>query len=290
MLAASLAAIQQSAKRIGRLPRTTLLALLIVAIIASLAAAGFIAYNVRASHSPPGPPHQQIPLAYDSAADESAWHPRGPPPSASANPTRPPRPLRPFFVVVSPESHGNRYLVSLLTAAGCYGRSSNAQPFDVPPQRHRDWPNHVVADAAGNAPCAAMHRSVPHAGVWLNVSQIDAEIREAGWEPRYLVSLRADDTAAFSQVVAGHAPTLLRASDTIISAQQLIVAALPGRWFRFVLYDQLAHDHYRQWLFAQHIGRPLPSSAPAFKDRTPAYFPVSLSESRPDSVTDWPPA
>jgi len=236
--------------------------MLIGAILTSIAAGIVIARAAWTGDA--GPPRQEIPLSHDAASDESAWRPRG---SASPAPTATPQPRapRPFYVVLSPESNGNRYLVSLLVAAGCAGRSGHAQPFDMPAQVAADWPNRVLLARAGNAPCGAMHRSMPHAGVWVNVSRMEADIRAAGWEPRFLVSLRAEPAAAASQVAAGHARTQLIAIDAILHAQHTILAAMTGRWFRLVLYEQLAHDSYRQWLFSQQLGLVLPATAPAFR-------------------------
>lgn len=263
MLAAAAVAIVRATKRVGNLPRRTLL---VAAISTSLAVALVVALAVWGGAETAGPPRQPIPLRYDSAADDQAWHPRGDP-SPSRAPTPLPQPTRPFYIVLSPESNGNRYLVSLLVAAGCAGRSGHGQPFDMPVQLAADWPNRVLVSAApAGARCAAMHRSMPHAGVWVNATQLAADIRAAGWEPRFLVSLRAEDDAAASQVAAGHARTQLQAVETILYAQRLIVAALPNHWFRLVLYDQLAHEHYRRWLFSQQLGLVLPPTAPTFRD------------------------
>lgn len=246
---------------VGRVPRRMAL----VAAISTSLAVALVIFLATRGRDVEGPPRQPIPLQYDSAADEHAWLPRGSV-SASRAPAPLPQAPRPFYVVLSPESHGNRYLVSLLVAAGCAGRGGHGQPFDMPVQLDADWPNRVLVAPAGTAPCAAMHRSMPHAGVWINVTRLDADIRAAGWEPRFLTLLRAEDTAAASQVVAGHARTQLVAVDRILWAQRAILAQLGGRWFRFVLYEQLAHERYRRWLFSQQLDLQLPSTAPAFRE------------------------
>jgi hypothetical protein len=246
---------------VSRVPRRTAL----VAGISTSLAVALVIFLAARGHPAEGPPRQPIPLQYDSAADEQAWQPHGSA-SPSRAPTLQPQATRPFYVVLSPESHGNRYLVKLLVAAGCAGHGSHAQPFDVPAELDAHWPNRVTVTPAGAAPCAAMHRSMPHAGVWINVTQLDADIRAAGWEPRFLTLLRAEDAAAASQVAAGHARTELIAVDRILQAQRAILDELRGRWFRFVLYEQLAHEHYRRWLFSQQLHMWLPSTAPAFRE------------------------
>lgn len=182
---------------------------------------------------------------------------------------------KPFYLVASPESNGNRFVVKLLVAAGCYGISGHEQPFD---QKQRggggDWPNHFRS-AHVSAGCAVMHRSVPHATTWPNIPSLVQQIAAAGFQPRLLVVLRPEDAARESQVKQKHVRTVSDAQANILRAQRHIVdalASMPDVWFRLVLYEQLGHEHYLHWLFAEQMGLSLPESHPKFEDRDSKHF------------------
>lgn len=189
-----------------------------------------------------------------------------------AAPQPPPFRPRPFYLVASPESNGNRFVVSLLMSAGCYGVSGHAQPFDDRAQRV--WPNYFRA-MHFRAPCGVMHRSVPHAAVWPDLPGLVRQIRSAGFEPRILVSLRPEDVAAASQVAQKHVATRAEAEENIRHAQRHIVAALaamPDVWFRFVHYEQLGHEHYLHHLFGREMALQLPATHPKFVDKDSKHY------------------
>lgn len=207
-------------------------------------------------------------------------------PSASSPPRKQQQQRPVFFLVASPESNGNRYMVKLMTTAGCYGVSGHHQPLDTrqrPPVRSKngapatpEWPNHIRSPdvwpaAAKRAPCLAMHRSIPHNHVWVNITQLVAEITAAGYEPRLVVMLRREDIAADSQVHAKHVRTEPEAAMNILHAQRALVnaiAAMPRLWFRLVLYHQLGDESYVRWLFSRdQLGVTLPPAYPRFEDR-----------------------
>jgi len=216
------------------------------------------------------PAERRLPEPDDA---DDMWRPHGTEPSPSDMPTPTIRAGRPFFLVVSPESSGNRYLVQLLVAAGCRGRSGHRQPFDAPQRFGRSWPHRIDAAAAADAPCAVVHRSMPHGGVWPNVTQLAADVRAAGWLPHVLVLVRADQAVAASQVAARHVASLEMAAARIGGARLAIVRALgqdAAPTFDFVLYEQLGRAEYTDWLFGR-LGRPLPPTAPAFVDANAKY-------------------
>lgn len=222
--------------------------------------------------------------------DDSLWALPSPEPEPSSEPSdhvafplpkravsEAPGQRKPFYLVASPESNGNRFLVKLLLSAGCYGQSGHRQPFDEPARSNSQvpWPNRIRdprlwPPGHEEAPCAVMHRSVPHARVWPDLPALVRRIEEVGYEPRILVSWRPEDVARSSQVMQKHVKTLEQAEDHILRAQRHIVravAGLDGTWVRFVLYEQLGHDHYLDWLFREQMGLTLPPAHPAFEDR-----------------------
>jgi len=242
----------------------------------------------------------------DEADDEQLWDaasaapvrtedvvtrtPPTPPPASSPSrllrspsPTsRPHIPIRkPFYLVTSPESNGNRFLVKLLVSAGCYGQSGHEQPFDDRGRHAASlWPNRIRdrrywSRGHEMAKCAAMHRSIPHNGVWPDLVALVKQIDTLGYEPRILVSFRPEDVARISQVTQKHVRTEEQAETNILRAQRHVIDALgtmPKVWVRFVLYEQLGHEHYLHWLFSEQMGLPLAANHPKFEDRDSKHF------------------
>ena len=240
---------------------------------------------------PPASPSMSPSLAASRAPTRSGTRSISPSPSVTPLPTvpvvrrivhsrqaQPPQPPpwsaggRPFYLVASPESNGNRFVVKLLLSAGCFGVSGHQQPFDA--GREVAWPNQFRATAF-TQPCGVMHRSVPHATVWPDLVGLVRKIKSAGFEPRLLVSLRPEDAARASQVAQKHVKTSAQAEHNILRAQRHImtaVAALPDLWVRFVLYEQLGHEHYLKWLFGEQMALTLPADHPQFEDRDSKHF------------------
>ena len=221
-----------------------------------------------ASLTPSSTPPVTVPVVHRIVHSRQA-----PPASPRALPTPWSAGGRPFYLVASPESNGNRFVVKLLMSAGCFGVSGHQQPFDQHPHSG-GWPNQF-RPARFAQPCAVMHRSVPHATVWPDLPGLVRQIKAAGFEPRLLVSLRPEDAARASQVTQKHVKTAEQAERNILRAQRHImtaVAAMPDVWVRLVMYEQLGHNHYLQWLFAEQMGLQLPAGHPRFEDRDSKHF------------------
>lgn len=181
-----------------------------------------------------------------------------------------------FYLVVSPESNGNRYMVSLLLAAGCYGRADHYQPLDDRRSDRQRWPDHLLAarhwpNDARRARCQALHRSLPHNHVWPRLDVLLGEVRAAGYTPRVLIMLRREDVAVRSQLAQRHVRSAAEAAQNIARAQRHLVEALaadaPHVWFRLVLYEQLHDERYMRWLFSEQLELALPTDYPRFQDR-----------------------
>lgn len=179
---------------------------------------------------------------------------------------------RPFYVVTSPESSGNRFTVSLMLSAGCYGVAGHQQPFDEPRRHGAAWPNHVnsALGARSQARCFVAHRSMPHNGVWVDLPMLVGDIRRAGMEPRILVPHRPEHVVIPSQVKQRHVRTARQAEDNVARAHRTLataLGALPDVWFQPVLYEQLGDERYLHWLFDRRMNLPLPHNHPQFQDR-----------------------
>lgn len=179
---------------------------------------------------------------------------------------------RSFYVVTSPESSGNRFVVSLLLSAGCYGVAGHQQPFDEPRRHGTGWPNHVNPALAtrSQARCFVVHRSMPHNRIWVDLPMLVDEIRRAGMEPRIVVPHRPEHIVIASQVTQKHVASVRQAEDNVVRAHRTLATAvglLADVWFQPVLYEQLGDERYLHWLFDRRMNLPLPNNHPRFQDR-----------------------
>ena len=97
------------------------------------------------------------------------------------------------FLVVGPESSGNRLLASLLVRAGCKGKGATFQPFD------KTLPNE-------ESPVVVI-RSFPHGDVWLDLEKIIAKLLTRGYNVVVLVTVRNAVAVIGSQIKRGHSLT-----------------------------------------------------------------------------------
>lgn len=179
-----------------------------------------------------------------------------------------------FYLVTSPESSGNRFTVELLMSSGCVGVAGHHQPFDNAKRWGAQWPNHVDTEQTSQknmlAPCFVFHRSVPHNGVWVNLTALVQEIEQAGFCPRLVIPQRPEHIVEASQMFRGHTTTIEKAREHVLRAEAHIEQALgqmPDVWKQRVLYESLESEKYIHWLFDNRMGRPLPADHPRFENR-----------------------
>jgi len=205
---------------------------------------------------------------------------------------------KPFYVVAAPESAGNRYVVRLLLTLGCVGRSSHHQPFDLPSQFRQRLPGmtfsqykrrqdntwvHTLDFATihkhyTSSWCFVVHRSLPHALAFLNLTDFLVNIATQGFEPRLITVVRNKYIMALSQLRETHVDTLDEAYGNIERAGSIVARAiidLPWLWHRSVIYTDFAHEQAVTWFFERDLGMAVPtprSVVPVFVDEDIKYY------------------
>lgn len=123
--------------------------------------------------------------------------------------------MKRVFVVVGPESAGNRIMTAALIRSGCDGSASQAGSEPLP----SDPKNAVVL------------RSMPHGGGWPDLRDLQSKLERRGYEVTWIVVFRETVALARSQVVHGHARNPEIAEQRIREAYHRIFDALRGeRW------------------------------------------------------------
>lgn len=172
------------------------------------------------------------------------------------------------YIVVGPESSGNRYLVRFLCAAGCAGRGEQDQPFDGPAPGYRFVP---PTDVTGPI---AFYRSFPHGGLWPDLSAMATTARRAGFLVTVLVMVRDPAVVEMSQVRDGHVITAESALVRVQEAYRAIFDGLSrsGSEFVVVPYQSLARPSFRRWL-TDRLGLPsVPDGDAGFVDGDTKYI------------------
>src|SRR5438874_2332686 len=122
------------------------------------------------------------------------------------------------YLVTGAESSGSRYLVRLLCGAGCAGRGDHVQPYDGPEATvHVPQPRPLRI---------ALHRSVPHGGIWPDLEGIVASLWQQGYTTTALVMVRDQQVTEESQVKNRHVADRARAAAQAHMAHRAILAAV----------------------------------------------------------------
>lgn len=146
------------------------------------------------------------------------------------------------YLVVGPESSGNRYLVSLLVSGGCSGIGGHDQPFDGPVGNIivlEPKPEHI-----------AMHRSFPHGNRWLGLDVLIDQLADHGYQTTVLIAVRDPSACVPSQILGGHTKTIAEAEAHIDRAYREIFAGLERRPTDHILvpYASTGTARFRNWL------------------------------------------
>src|SRR5258708_1012665 len=102
------------------------------------------------------------------------------------------------FLVVGPESSGTRMVTDALIKAGVVGQSGHTHEMDD-------------LDFFGRPDQIVLRRSVPHGGLWPDLSRIVRRMTEAGYVVSPVVTYRDKDFCVRSQLRVGHQDTESRA-------------------------------------------------------------------------------
>lgn len=146
------------------------------------------------------------------------------------------------YLVVGPESSGNRYMTRLLCQAGAYGSGTDMQPFDGP-----EWTIRLPAQSNYNR--IALYRSFPHGGVWVDPVAAVASLQRH-YQTNVLVMVRDQRVVELSQVRAGHVHNEVQARHNIMQAYRSISKTLwvTGPMVYMVPYQSLGSPSYMNWI------------------------------------------
>lgn len=175
--------------------------------------------------------------------------------------------LRRAFVVVGPESSGNKHLTATLTAAGCAGQAptDGPQPFD--------GPGHAFVLPEVLPQQLAVMRSFPHGNQWPDLAAMVTTLREKEYTVTVLVMVRDGYAVERSHLgTGGHADSVEQSRGYVREAYRRIFAGLQAVDAEFLLvpYTSLGRAKYRRWL-GERLGLDL-SRGPEFRDGDAKYL------------------
>lgn len=133
------------------------------------------------------------------------------------------------FLVVGPESAGNRLTAAVLVAAGCAGDAST----------HQRWAD-TLPD--GSDELAVVIRSFPHAGRWPNLWRITRDLKTTGYRVTALVTARHPFALYRSQTERGHHLDDAEAYNATRRAYAEIIRGLPTTEWYLVPYESLCES------------------------------------------------
>lgn len=156
------------------------------------------------------------------------------------------------YLVVGPESAGNRLLGAILTRAGCQGEAAtNAR-----------WNKSLPTVETP----AMVIRSYPHGEEWPDLSAILPELWYRGYEVTTLITVRHPAAIAASQVESGHARDFAGAEAQIRDAYRRIMREVSGT-FHLVPYEIFAYGPPAATrALLNHIGMPVVTAGPLIID------------------------
>jgi hypothetical protein len=193
--------------------------------------------------------------------------------------TQPPVIDKKFFLVMGPESSGNRYCVKLIIdGAQCYGQAGHYQPYDIR-KNHKQMTAMQWSEIdfkklkESQKQCGVMHRSIPHDGKYVNITHMVAQIRSQGMTPHILITLRSEPHMILSQIRNQHTSNIHQSEVNIEEGFKHLFNYLynSSTPFDFVFYDLMDQSYYIQWLFKKIGAEYHPQSIPPFQTQNPKY-------------------
>lgn len=152
--------------------------------------------------------------------------------------------MKKAFIVVGPESSGNRYMGRLLVSAGCAGSGTHHQPFDKD-----NWDFELPKDSPERV---VLVRSFPNAHEWPDLNKLrDKFFLEYGYETTILVMVRDMWVVAQSQIRNRHVVNEDMAYKHYNQAYEFIFSDIHagGLNFRIVPYSSLGRREFLDCLF-----------------------------------------
>lgn len=135
--------------------------------------------------------------------------------------------MKQCYLVVGPESSGNRLLAGVLIRAGCVGDATTAQRWD------KTLPETETP--------AVVIRSYPHGDIWPDLREIAAILQERGYKVTVLITVRNPVAVISSQVKRRRAKTARDSESAIRKAYKMIMEQVGGLEFHMIPYETIIH-------------------------------------------------
>ncbi len=153
------------------------------------------------------------------------------------------------YVVMSPPSSGNRYVVQLLIDAGCFGNSGHEQPVDAGDITYRVTLENF--DAEDMPQFIAFHRSFPHGRdkMFPDPIEIKETLEAGGYTVVFVCITRDPNIVVRSSVRAGHFADIASAVANLkYWGECFDKIAATGCDFFNLDYQRFKDDDFRSWL------------------------------------------
>lgn len=176
------------------------------------------------------------------------------------------------FVVVGPESAGNRMCTAILVEAGCMGQASVLAPL-----------NHGLPEN-GQSP-VVLTRSYPHGGDDPDIFALRGDLQALGYQVHVIVVVRDMAACEASQVQRQHQRSLTLARLSIQNALGLIFSQLhlAGVPFYVTTYEALANHAGARDAMLEALGLPgigshvtVEGRRELLEDRNGKHYPMTV--------------
>jgi hypothetical protein len=170
------------------------------------------------------------------------------------------------FLVLGPESSGNRLVTRCLIAAGCDGDGGHRQRFDRP--------DGIV----GAAELIVWRRSMPHGQEWPDLDQMLRRLRDGGYaDVRVLAMVRTHYCAVQSQLHGreAHVRTEQQAEENLAEAMRKIAVFCAANHLpvRYITYESLVHHFGALAATLADWGLKLTAPPETIRDENKKYLP-----------------
>lgn len=183
-----------------------------------------------------------------------------------------------MYIVVGPESSGNRYLVKFMIESGdCFGQSGHNQPFDIKERLNIRQPwSHISFSEfeKSNKSCGVLHRSMPHGGEFVDLVFMISQASSSGYHPHLLMIHRSDPHVILSQIRNHHTISSMQSMSNIDLAWRKIFEAVvkTNVHYNLLTYELLQEPYYINWLMhTLEFEHPNSSSMPRFTSQNDKY-------------------
>ncbi len=190
------------------------------------------------------------------------------------------------FLILGAESSGTHSVTDLLIAAGCVGHSGTHGDWHIDKtildnEDNKPWESDQVTDLQpwdqqfpDDQELVVWRVSVPHAGSWIELSQLQKKLQQRGYQVNAVVVIRDQYATLRSQIKWHHAEDFSTATQQFTQALKHIFKQLEACNMDFIVASFEALIHYPQasTLLLEQLGLPVPAQPFVFKDANQKWY------------------